>query len=92
MIPYCVLPPCGCFCKWREPLKINTPEEQREKLITVIVGVIGKEEWDRRVEEGDRAICTVLGLEGDRKETDRIINETKMFLAQCWEKRTQKMN
>ncbi len=45
--------------------------------MTAIDEVTGKEECYRTVEESDRAICTVLGLEGDRKEADRIIKNQK---------------
>lgn len=60
---------------------------QRGESVDSVVTVIGKEEWDRRLKEDNGAICLVLGLYGDKKETGRILKLTKMFLTQCWERR-----
>ncbi|KAG0729285.1 Ubiquitin carboxyl-terminal hydrolase 43 [Chionoecetes opilio] len=48
---------------------------KREKLIASIVTVLGREEWDRRLEQKDGALCTVLGLYGDREEWDRRLEQ-----------------
>ena len=64
-------------------------EEQRERLIAAVVEVIGEEEWARRLEEEEAALCTVLGLYGDRQETKRLVGHTKVFLTQCWERRSE---
>ena len=45
-------------------------ERQRARLMDSVITVIGREEWNRRIEEEDGAICTVLGLYGDRKEAE----------------------
>ena len=62
-------------------------EDQREILIRLVESVIGQQEWSRRVSEEDLAICTVLGLYGEKESRNRIIEFTKVFLTQCWERR-----
>lgn len=42
-------------------VECNYYESHRGRLIALVVLVIGKEEWARRLEEEDRAICMVLG-------------------------------
>ena len=64
-------------------------EEQRSKLIKSITAVIGEEEWHRRIEEEDIGISTVLGLYDGKEISEKIIENTKVFLIQSWEKRRE---
>lgn len=52
--------------------------------------VIGREEWDKRLEEENRGTCMVLGLFGSREETECIVPYTKEFLSQCWQTRARR--
>ena len=65
-------------------------DRQRRELVAGVVSEIGREEWARRVEEDKGAICTVLGLYGDSKRSEkRIVHLMKAFLTQSWDQRTQ---
>ena len=68
-------------------VECSSYENHRARLMTAIKAAIGEEEWVRRVEEEDAALCTVLGLYGNRQETESIVSHTKRFLTLCWEKR-----
>ena len=64
-------------------------EEERGRLVRAIMAEIGEEEWSRRIEEEDQGISTALGLYGDKEESDKVIENTKLFLTQAWEKRCE---
>ena len=59
-------------------------EEQRRRLVGSVISVIGAEEWQRRLDEKDGGICTVLGLYGGKEETEKITEFVKT--VQCWSK------
>lgn len=59
-------------------------EEERRILIAEITETIGEEEWNKRLDEEDGGITTVLGLySGNSKETDKVVKCTKKFLQKC---------
>ena len=56
---------CSCRVGEKETVKhviveCNKYRSQRERPIASIVIVLGREEWDRRLEQKDGALCTVL--------------------------------
>lgn len=64
-------------------------ETQREDLVQVVKKTIVREEWEKRLEEDDEAIWTVLGLCGGREETERIVKAVRKYLTSSWENRTR---
>ena len=63
--------------------------EQRGRLVESIKGILGLTEWQKRLEEEDGGILTVLGLYESGEKSERIVRETKKFLAMAWEIRTR---
>ena len=63
-------------------------EEERHRLISSVVEVIGEEEWNRRVEEEEGGITTILGLYRDKEEAKKIVPCVKTFLVKSWKKRS----
>ena len=60
--------------------------EQINRLTEYITAIIGIEEWWYRRLEEDGGINTALGLYGSKVESEKIIEDTKLFLVQAWEK------
>ena len=59
-------------------------EEQRSRLTEYITAIIGIEEWYRRLEEHQYCVRAVWKV-----ESGKIIEDTKLFLVQAWEKRKE---
>ena len=63
-------------------------EEERRILIGEITEIIGEEEWNKRLDEEDGGITTVLGLySSNNRESDEVVKCTKKFLQKSVEKR-----
>ena len=69
-------------------VECNLYEEERTQLIQKVIGVIGEDEWHRRIDEEDGGITTVLGLYGDKEEAKKLIEIMKVFLVQSWKRRS----
>ena len=59
-------------------------DEERQALDSAVAGVLGREEWERRKEEEDRGMKTVLGYTENSDSDRQIVNHTKNFLKKCW--------
>ena len=66
--------------------------DQRTQLIQEVTGIIGEEEWSRRIDEEDGGITTVLGLYDKKEEVKKIVESMKKFLVKSWSERSEENN